>query len=595
MNITVEQGVVFGILAAAMIMFIWGRWRYDLVSVGALLLVYLSGLVPAEQAFAGFGHPAVITVVAVFILSRGLMNAGVVDYVARRLGRVDSRLPVQVAMLTGIVTFCSGFMNNVGALALLMPVAIWMSRQSGRPPSLLLMPLAFGSLLGGLVTLIGTPPNIIIASFRAETGGVPFGMFDFAPVGAGVALAGLAFISLWGWKLTPQRKIPAVAAGGFEIDDYVIELAVTEDSQIVGKPIQQVVEAAKDRKTASLLGLIRAGRYIPSPSGYETIQVGDVFMVETDHEDLKYLLGTLGLKIAGETSGRSLAGDSSLVSLIEVIIGADSPLVGETAGNIRLRRNYGINLLAVSRQGQQLRARLSRIQLLTGDILLLQGGRSELEAALSELKCLPLADRGLRLDRRPRIGLAVGLFTAAIGIAAINLVPVQISFLAAAGAMVLAGLVPLRELYESIDWPIIVLLGAMFPLGHALESSGGARMIAGQLLLVADQLSPAGTLMLLMLATMLLSNVINNAACAVLMAPIAINLARGMSLAIDPFLMAVAVGASCAFLTPVGHQSNAMVMVPGGYQFGDYWRMGLPLSILVIAVAVPLILLIWPV
>ncbi|MCU0558134.1 MAG: SLC13 family permease [Desulfobacterales bacterium] len=594
MNITFDQAVVFAILSATLVLFVWGRWRYDLVAVAALLLVFIAGLVPAEQVFLGFGHPAVVTVAAVLVLSRGLLNAGVVDSLSRSLARVGSRPMAQVATLTGIVVLCSGFMNNVGALALLMPVAIWMSRQSGRSPSLLLMPLAFGSLMGGLITLIGTPPNIIIAIYRAGTGAPAFGMFDFTPVGAGVALAGLVFISLLGWRLTPRRVGQSAPDELFEIDDYISEVIVPAGAKIVGQTIFHLASAMQKEAETIVVGLIRGERHIAAPSWYEVIQAGDILMVEATPDDLKALIDGMGLALA-ECKGDckdTLGSDD--IRLMEAVITPDSPLPGKTAANLYLRRNFGVNLLAIARRGRRLERRLGQTQFIIGDILLLQGGDESLQTTLKTFKCLPLAERGLRIGQPRQVFLALGIFGGAMALSALNLVPVQIAFIAAAMIMVATGLVPLGDIYESIDWPIIVLLGAMFPLGHALESTGGARLIAGQLLLLSGHFPPMAILAVLLVGTMLLSNVVNNAAAAVLMAPIAITLGNGMAVSVDPLLMAVAVGSSCAFLTPVGHQSNALVMAPGGYRFGDYWRLGLPLSVLITVVAVPLILYFWP-
>ena len=594
MNLTFDQAVVFAILAATLVLFVWDRWRYDLVALTALLLVFIAGLVPAEQVFLGFGHPAVITVAAVLVLSRGLLNAGVVDTLSRSLARVGSRPILQVATLTGIVVLCSAFMNNVGALALLMPVAVWMSRQSGRSPSLLLMPLAFGSLIGGLITLIGTPPNIIIAIYRARTGAPAFGMFDFTPVGLGVAAVGLIFISLVGWRLTPRREGQSAPDELFEIEDYISEVIVPEGAKTVGRTIFHLTSAMEKETEATVVGLLRGERHIAAPAWYEVIQAGDILMVEATPDDLKALIDGMGLALA-ECKGdcKEILG-SDEIRLMEAVITADSPLPGTTAANLHLRRNFGVNLLAIARRGRRLERRLGETQFIIGDILLLQGSEEALQATLRNFKCLPLAERGLRIGQPRQIFLALGIFGAAMALSALNLLPVQVAFIAAAVIMVVTGLVPMGDIYGSIDWPIIVLLGAMFPLGHALESTGGAELIAAQLLLLSSHFPPMTILAVLLVATMLLSNVVNNAAAAVLMAPIAITLAKGMAVSMDPLLMAVAVGSSCAFLTPVGHQSNALVMAPGGYRFGDYWRLGLPLSLLITVVAVPLILYFWP-
>ncbi|MBN2063058.1 MAG: SLC13 family permease [Deltaproteobacteria bacterium] len=596
---TGNQLTVFVILSATLVLFVWNRWRYDLVALAALMLVFFTGLVRADQLFLGFGHPAVVTVAAVLVISRGLLNAGVINALSRQLAKVGTRPMAQVAALTAIVTVSSGFMNNVGALALMMPVAVWMSRQSGRSPSLLLMPLAFGSLIGGLITLIGTPPNIIIALSREQTGKAAFGMFDFTPVGACVALAGLLFISLIGWRLTPRREGQNSSEELFEIDSYISEVRIPRNSSFVGQTIFHLTSAMEQGKDVIVGALIRGDRQVPVPSLYEVLQEGDLLVVEADTEELQFMIEEMGLELAQaqdkkEKVDRKDVMESDDIRIIEAIVSSGSPMIGKTAVSLRLRRNYGMNLLAVARQGQRIKKRLGDIRFTLGDILLLQGSQESLQTALVSLGCLPLAERGFRLPKPRQILMAVAIFGSAMAAAAFNVAPVQVAFSAAAMVMVLVGLVSVKEIYESIDWSIIVLLGAMFPLGKALESTGGAQLIADKMLLLSSHFPPAATLGMLMVGTMLLSNVVNNAAAAVLMAPIAINLASGMIVSSDPLLMGVAIGASCAFLTPVGHQSNALVMAPGGYQFGDYWHLGLPLSLLVIAVAMPLILFFWP-
>jgi di/tricarboxylate transporter len=609
-SITPDQWIVFGVLAATLGLFLWNRWRYDLVALMALMVVALAGLVPPADVFMGFGHPAVITVAAVLVLSRGLLNAGVVDTLARRLTRVGEKRWVQVATLTGIVALSSGFMNNVGALALFMPVAIWMSRQAGRSPSFLLMPLAFGSLLGGTLTLIGTPPNIIIAAYRQQTDAPPFGMFDFLPVGLAVTLGGVLFIALLGWRLTPRRENNAASDDLFEISAYLTELRVPDENKYVRRTLHDLVGAVKDDAEVITVGLVRGGQLEEMPSPYEVLRAQDIVLVEAGPDSLKTLIDVTGLELAAKVDGDEKAGQGrregageadeqagearSKLTLAEAIVTPGSVLIGTTAIGQQLRDRFGVNLLAVARQGHRLTERLGRIRFAAGDILLLQAREESLPATLSELGCLPLASRGLRIAMPRQVLLASGIFVLALGLIALEFVPAATALVGAALVMVLVGLVAPTEVYRSVDMPVIVLLAAMLPLGQALESTGGSQLIADALLSAGSALPPAATLALLMVVVMLLSNVVNNAAAAVLAAPVAIALARGMDVSADPLLMAVAIGASCAFLTPIGHQSNTLVMAPGGYRFGDYWRMGLPLTLLVVGIAVPTILWVWP-
>lgn len=581
--------IIFVVLGLAFILFATGKWRYDLVALMALLLVVVAGIVPADEAFLGFGHPAVVTVAAVLIASRGLTNSGIVDMIVREISRVGGYFTLQMSALTGLVAAASAFMNNVGALALMMPVAVKMARLKERSPSLLLMPLAFGSLLGGLVTLIGTPPNIIIATFRGEITGEPFRMFDFSPVGLGLALVGLLFISLIGWRLIPLRKGQASREDLFQIKDYITEVRVPEDSKLAGKFLQELGSVTEAE--VLVVGVIRQTQKLQAPSSLEIVKPGDILVVKADADDLKALVDAAGLELVGS---EELEEEEREINMAEAVVMADSTLVGRTARSLNLRWRFGINLLAVARQGARLQVRLGNIKLAAGDVLLVQGRADNLEEVLSSLGCVPLGEREVRIGQPRRAFLGVAIFGGAIISAAFNLLPVQIALTTAAVLMILLGLLTLREAYESINWPVIILLGAMIPVGQALEATGGAELIASLLLRVSGELSPALTLTVIIAGTMLLSDVVNNAAAAVLMAPIALNVAWGLGASTDSFLMAVAVGASCTFLTPIGHQSNTLVMGPGGYRFGDYWRMGLPLDIIILLVAVPLIMHFWP-
>ena len=613
---TLDQGVIFAVLFATLGLFIWNRWRYDLVALAALLTVTLAGLIPAETAFTGLGHPAVVTVAAVLVISRGLLNAGVVDAIARKLTQVGDKPWVQVATLTGIVALCSGFMNNVGALALFMPVAIWMARQSERSPSYLLMPLAFGSLLGGTLTMIGTPPNIIIATYRREIDGNAFGMFDFLPVGLSITVIGVLFIALIGWRFTPKRENSS-ADELFEVSAYLTELTLPEGTDYVGRSLHDLVDSVRDEADVLVVGLVRDDELTEMPSIYKVLRADDILLVEADSDSLKTLVKATGLSLAQEpddneqdtentpSSDEASASDTEErppdhsnkhkdLSLTEAIVTQRSPLINRSASALGLRERYSVNILAVARQGQRLNQRLGEIRFAGGDILLVQAHKDRIQPALNDLGCLPLASRGLRLFTPDKVWMASGLFAVALALIAFEILPASVALVTAALVMVLIRLVPPGEIYDSIDLPVIILLAAMIPIGEALDTTGGSQLIADGLLALGQSIPPAATLLVLMLSVMLLSNIINIAAAAVLAAPVAIKLAAGMDVSADPMLMAVAIAASCAFLTPIGHQSNTLVMEPGGYKFGDYWRLGLPMSVLVIAISVPVILWVWP-
>ena len=595
---TLDQLCLFAILAAALMLFAWGRLRYDVVAVLALLASVVAGLVPADTAFSGFGHPAVITVAAVLVLSRALRDSDLIAIGARLIQRLAARASGHVLAISGLGAVCSAFMNNAGALALILPVALKSAYENGRPASRLLMPLSFGTLLGGLTTLIGTPPNIIIANARAAETGVAFSMFDFTPVGACVALAGVAFVALVGWRLLPVRlERQERVEDLFHIEDYISEIHLPAQSPYVGQRIVELENLVQG--DIAVVSLVRREDRILAPSGFLRLRAGDILMVESDTATLRRLVREARVELAGTVEMTAAALGSERVGVVEVVVPPGARLEGRTARSIGLHSRYGLNLLGVSRQGQPILERLGRVRFQAGDVLLVQGERNALPDAFAALGCLPLAARGIEFGRRAdsllRRWLSPLIFLLAILAMASGLLAPQVALVAGAAALVLCGEITLRDLYEAIDWPIIVLLGALIPVGMALETTGGTAIIAQPLLALRGEAPLWLVLALLMAVTMLLSDIMNNAATAVLMAPIGIAVAKGFGVAVEPFLMTVAIGASSTYLTPIGHQSNLLVMGPGGYRFGDYWRMGLPLDAVIVAVSVPMISWVWPV
>ncbi len=593
---TADQVVVFSVLAAALVLFAWGRWRYDVVALGALIAVTLAGVVDASDAFRGFGHPAVITVASVLMLSRGLLAAGVAGVLATTVTRLGEKQFVHLVALSVGVAVLSMFMNNVGALALGLPVAVRLAKRNNYHVGRVLMPMAFASLLGGMSTLIGTPPNLIISGFREENGGDAFLMFDYAPVGLAVAAAGLGFTWLIGWRFVPERKVPASKEDLFEIEAYVAEVRVKEGGKAVGMSVAEVEQAAGT--SVAIAGLIRGTLPFGKVTGFERLQEGDALVVRADPDALEEITGKLGFELAGrgvekleKAEGEAEGGGK--LELVEAVVLPGSNLANRSPATTRLRTRYGLTVLGVARRGTELESRVRDTWFQTADVLLIQGQSDTLADSMRELGLVPLADRELRIGEPRRVLLATMIFGVALAAAALGVVATPVAFLAAAGVYIVTGILQLEEAYEAIDWPIIVLLGAMLPVGAALESSGGAGRLADGLLVVGDDVPVAVALALLLVATMVLSDVINNAATTVVMAPIALGVAAGLDAGSDAFLMAVAIGASSAFLTPIGHQSNTMVMGVGGYRFGDYWRLGLPLEIVIVAVAVPMIMLVW--
>lgn len=640
-----QSYLVFAVIAAAFGLFAWGRIRHDLVALLSLGALSVAGVVPADEAFSGFSNPAVISVAAILIVSQGLRSSGFVELLGSKLQGLKGGTGVQVALLSGIVCVLSGFMNNIGALAIIMPIGMQLCRKSGKPPSAVLMPMAFASLLGGMTTLIGTPPNMLLSAFRAEHAGSGYALLDFTPVGASLAILGLAFLSLVGWRLLPSRDGQKEEAEGFKAGRYLAELVVTEGSPLAGKrvvelrdePFGLIVVSLIPRASQAMrpkgMAAVRtmaerlpgfAGRFfksaaakrpLPKPTGDETLAAGDTIVAEGRPERIRELVadgaaalyedgappstqqvpGAAGEGKPDKSQATAVGKADEGLAIIEAAVLPDSPLVNKSASALGLKERYGLSVLGLSRSGARITTRLEQTAIHAGDLLLLRGGpASLLDERASALGCLPLGLRSLSPRDRRKAYLAIALFGGAAAFVMAGLVAVQMAFAMAAAAMVLAGVLAPKDMYKGIDWPIIVLLGAMLPVGQALERTGGATLVSDAMLAASRGLPAWTILAILCSTTMLMSAVINNAATVVLMAPIGLGLARGLGASMDPFLMAICVGASASFLTPVAHQSNVLVMGPGGYRFGDYLRLGLPLSAIVVGAAVPLILLVWP-
>ena len=651
---TTAQWGILTILSATVGMFVWGRWRHDMVAMAALLACVLTGLVPASSAFAGFGHPAVITVACVLVLSRGLQTSGAVDLLARHVLPATGGTVVSLAALLGLGALLSGFMNNVGAMALLMPVAVRLAERLQLAPGQVLMPLAFGTILGGMTTLIGTPPNLIVAGFRQQQGMGSFGMFDFSAVGASVAVVGVLFIAFIGWRLVPARKQAGME--GFDTGAYLTEVRVPEGSASVGQTLQ-ALEAALDKAGAQVVGLVRNEIRVIAPGSWHQVLAGDIVVIEADAEALPQLLSDLQLKLeesrrpdaeprdevitesaemdhpapdaiasavpieastatANKGSKSPSAGatpakpqtlspspvpveektrrSASDILLVELAVLPGSGLEGRSASDLLLRSRYGLNLLAVSRQGQRSRTRLRAMPLNAGDLLLMQGPLETIAEFASDNGCVPLAERELHIPSQRKAWQAGSIMLVAVGAAALGWLPAAIAFALGVLASMAMRTVSPRTAYEAIDWPVVVLLAALLPVAEAMESSGTANLMARFMLDHLAQGNAVLALGLILVVTMFLSDLMNNAATAAVMCPIALGAASAMGASADPFLMAVAIGASCAFLTPIGHQNNTLILGPGGFRFGDYWRLGLPLEMLVVAISLPVLLLVWP-
>ncbi len=620
-----DQMLIACILVGTMGLFLWGRFRHDVVALAALMACVVADLVPAADAFAGFGHPAVITVACVLILSRGLQNTGAVDWLARSvLPRDAGRLTSMIALM-GLGATLSGFMNNVGAMALLMPIAVQLSDRLDLAPGQVLMPLAFGTILGGMTTLIGTPPNLIVSGFRAEAGLGHFAIFDFAPVGAAVAVAGVVFVALLGWRLVPARK--SAAGAEFDTGAYFTELRVPESSKAVGLTLRAFESEIED-SNVQIVGLVRNDVRMTAPHGGRRIRADDILVLEAEVDALAEALSVFDIKLEqsivappdegeGETSAKSTAtpdgaedpstddeaaddeadpkkdGNSEIV-LRELAVLPGASIVGRSAEEMYLRARYGLNLLAVSREGHPPRSGLRTLKLKSGDLLLVQGPAGAVSGFISETGCVPLGARDLRIPDKRMAIVAAAIMLGSIGLVTLGVLPAAAAFALGVLATMVARTVPLREVYTSIDWPVIVLLAALIPVAGAMQSTGAAEMLARFLVDTVAQGNPVAALIVVMVTTMFLSDLMNNAATAAVLCPIALGISSTLGANPDSFLMAVAIGASCAFLTPIGHQNNTLILGPGGFRFGDYWKLGLPLEVLVVTISVPMLLFVWP-
>jgi len=588
---TQNQLIIFSILALTIAAFLWGRFRHDVVALAALMACVVAGVVPSSLAFEGFGHPAVITVAAVLILSRALQRTGAVDALARSVLPAKSGRLAAVAALMGLGAFLSAFMNNVGAMALLMPLAIQLSSRLDLAPGQVLMPLAFGTILGGMTTLVGTPPNLIVAGFRPDEAGGPFAMFDYAWVGLPVALAGIGFVALIGWRLVPVRR--PTGEGAFHTGDYLTELKVPEKSKAVGMTIRKF-EDAMEGTPLQIVALVRGTVRLNAPHGGRHIHAADILVVQGDAKALTDSAAQHGVALEGLGPPAELAeGDEDFI-LREFAILPGSALINRSARQLFLRSRFGVARLAVSREGHRPRARLGTLAMKSGDLIMLRGAPEVLADFAREMGCAPLDTAPLSVPDRGQAWTAAAIMAGAVGLAALGVLPAAAAFILGVLLTMITRTLPLRDVYTAIDWPVVVLLAALIPVAGAMQATGAADLLAGVLVGSLAQGNAVAALVVVMVVTMFLSDVMNNAATAAVMAPIALGIAATLGVQADGFLMAVAIGASCAFLTPIGHQNNTLILGPGGFQFGDYWKLGLILEVIIVAISVPMILIVWP-
>lgn len=586
----IDQWLSLLIIALMMGAFIWGRYRYDIVAAGSLLIAIVVGIVPANEAFSGFSDDIVIIVGSALIVSAAISRSGMMDIALRRFSPEKRGPRTQLIILVVIVAVLSAFIKNIGALAIMIPVAVQMARKSRVSPSMFLMPMAFASLLGGLMTQIGTSPNIIVSRVREEVTGQPFTMFDYTPVGAALAVVGVIFLALF-YRLLPERVREETSMDeAVKIKNYTTEARVTAASPAVGKSISWLQKPAGG--DAMVTAIINTGGTKRTPLPDTVLKDGDLLMIEGEQAALDRIVSEGKLSLSDRVHDKS---DGQDVSSVEAIVGEHSRLIGLSAKTVSLFESTGLNLLAVSRRDKRFTERLGEIKIRNGDVVVLQGDLQRLPDLLREWGCLPLVERDLKLGSVRNGLVPVLILVAAMAATAFGGVPVAAGFFAAAFLMVITGSVPLRDVYSHLDAPILIMLAALIPISDALKTTGTTDVIADLLSRTAEMLPSYGALALILVAAMAVTPFLNNAATVLVMAPIAATFAEKLGFQPDAFLMAVAIGAGCDFLTPIGHQCNTLVMGPGGYRFGDYARLGFPLSVIVLIVSVPMLLLVWPI
>ena len=585
-----DQIVILGLLTLMVGLFIWGRWRYDAVSLGVLSSFVLFGYIQPEKAFSGFSHPAVITVALVLLISKGLERSGFIAVLGRKL-QVYANSEIQFMIsITFFAAVLSSFMNNIGAMAMLLPITLGICQKMNWNPSKFLIPLSFASILGGMNTKIGTPPNIIISEFRKDYVEKDFAFFDFSFTGVPVSILGILFIAFIGWRFIKLRPINSENNPLIELEDYLVEMVITKNSILIDK---RALDFRNELDTdTALIGQIDENGKKIEIHGNQKLYEGQILIMKINPDMVADIQQEFGLDIDSEndlTSIDDLGG-------IEAIIVPKSRLIGRKYQYFKRLVGRELSLLGLWRRGLKFRFRLSNEIFKVGDVLLIanRGEKNNIAEKLELAGLMPLWQREFDVVRDPtKIFIAFGLFTICLLLVIFNYVPIVVAFLICVIGFVSSKLLTGEGVYRHIDWPVVILLAAMIPIGNTLISYGITDSVSGYLAGLSSAIDYVWLIVLIMIITMFLSDIINNAATAVIMAPLAVSLAEKINQPIEPFLMSVAIGASCAFLSPIGHQCNTLVMAPGNYKFGDYWKVGLPLEILIILISVPAIVFYW--
>ena len=590
---TFEIGFVLAVILVAVILFATEKLRVDMIALLVLLTLALTGIVSPSEAFSGFSSPAVITVWAVYIVSAGLFKTGVADILGQKIikiaGKSEPRLVAAIMLTCGIM---SAFMNNIGATAVLLPAVVGISRQAKIPLSRLLIPLSFSSLMGGNMTLIGTPPNVLASSMLTQRGLPTFSFFDFTPLGAIIFAAGILYMVLIGRHLLPKNESLEKASLS-RLREYISEIRIPAESSLVGKTLNQSQLGAQ--YDLSVLSILRRDKVKVLPLPDILIRAEDLLTVEGTVEQLLKAKEQLGVQIESERKLNIVdVLDNEDNHIFEATLSPRAPFVGKTLRESLFRDRYGFTTLAIWRQGEVITERLRDVRLKFGDTLLLQGSRRRIGAMQKSGDFLVLEPVTLEERRKDKIFLAIGISALVLGLVTVGGFNIATAMLIGAVSMVLTGCLNMDEAYQSIEWRSVFLIAGMLPLGIAMETTGTARFLAENIVSLLGGFGPLAILAGLTLFAGLVTEPMSNAAATVLIVPIAIDIALGLGASPQAFVMATIIGASTSFLTPVGHQANVLVMGPGGYRFFDYTRVGFWLNLLILGLVVLLLPLFWP-
>ncbi|MYD93629.1 MAG: SLC13 family permease [Chloroflexi bacterium] len=592
---TPEAWIVVGCVVGALVLFATERLPPEGVGVLVLLVLGLTGTVDASTAFAGFASPAVITVAAMFILSAGLVEAGAPAALASAIVRYGgTRIAVLTVLLVLVVGGMSAFINNIAATVILMPAAVTLARAANASASRLLMPLAFGSMLGGLMTQIGTPPNLLVSDALAAAGHRPFGMFDFAPTGAAILGAGLIYLVTVGRRLVPDRQGPDFDEGIAQTRDYLAEIRVPAGASLVGKNLREL--RWRPRFDVSVMEIFRDGRRLRFPTAEEVLFVGDVVLVEGEPDDVLRLTQSEGVEFTSERDfepGRLQAEDER-ATVLELVAGPTFSSRGLSIAAMRFRNRFGGLVLGIWRQGTRLRTRLRDQRIEAGDVLMVRMPSARVSDLEESTDFIVLSQRARIVIPRPRMLVPLAILALAVGLAAAGVAHIAVTGVLGALLIVVTRVLPYDRVYAAVEWRTLVLIAALLPLGTAMQTTGLAENLAQA---VTDTLRPLGPIAVLagiFIFTSLLTQLMSNAAAVVLVAPIGLGIAASFGIAPHAVLMMVAIAGSTAFMTPIGHQSNVLIYNTGAFRFFDFIKVGGPLTVVVLIVSLIVVPIVWP-